>query len=204
MRTAKTLIRLGGCPGWSESSLGIHAISLVLSRCGSFQTVHLGEAFTLWSWNFTVVLFHPLPNVASIFYTYHLSSGVSAISVVWGYRLAVMPQCCKRQIWIRTASLTAFDNERCLFLFDIIDSYWTFRRFWLDNVPQQFNWPKDVNPPVLFHRSSHICFTITYYWVKIFAQYLFSKCTRFHFCWFIFFWGPHIWVKVLFCSLSFL
>ena len=22
MRTAKTLIRLGGCPGWSESSLG--------------------------------------------------------------------------------------------------------------------------------------------------------------------------------------
>ena len=24
MRTAKTLIRLGGCPGWSESSLGAH------------------------------------------------------------------------------------------------------------------------------------------------------------------------------------
>ena len=34
-RTAKTQIRLGGCPGWSESSLGAHAISLVLSRCGS-------------------------------------------------------------------------------------------------------------------------------------------------------------------------
>ena len=31
MRTAKTLIRLGGCPGWSESSLGAHAILLVLS-----------------------------------------------------------------------------------------------------------------------------------------------------------------------------
>ena len=30
-RTAKTLIRLGGCPGWSESSLGAHAILLVLS-----------------------------------------------------------------------------------------------------------------------------------------------------------------------------
>ena len=27
---------LGGCPGWSESSLGVHAISFVLSRCGSF------------------------------------------------------------------------------------------------------------------------------------------------------------------------
>ena len=25
MRTAKTLIRLGGCPGWSESSLGTHS-----------------------------------------------------------------------------------------------------------------------------------------------------------------------------------
>ena len=28
MRTAKTLIRLGGCSGWSESSLGAHAILL--------------------------------------------------------------------------------------------------------------------------------------------------------------------------------
>ena len=34
MRTAKTLIRLGGCPGWSESSLGAHATLLVLSRGG--------------------------------------------------------------------------------------------------------------------------------------------------------------------------
>ena len=33
--SAKTLIRLGGCPGWSESSLGAHAILLVFSRCGS-------------------------------------------------------------------------------------------------------------------------------------------------------------------------
>ena len=30
-RTVKTLIRLGGCPGWSEPSLGAYAISLVLS-----------------------------------------------------------------------------------------------------------------------------------------------------------------------------
>ena len=35
-RTVKTLIRLGGCPGWSESLLGTHAISLVLSWGGSF------------------------------------------------------------------------------------------------------------------------------------------------------------------------
>ena len=36
MRTAKILIRLGGCSGWSESSLGTHAILLVLSGGGSF------------------------------------------------------------------------------------------------------------------------------------------------------------------------
>ena len=33
--TTNTLIRLGGCPGWSESLLGAHAILLVLSRGGS-------------------------------------------------------------------------------------------------------------------------------------------------------------------------
>ena len=37
MQTAKTLIRLGRCPGWSESSLGAHAILLVLSRGGSYN-----------------------------------------------------------------------------------------------------------------------------------------------------------------------
>ena len=30
------LIRLGGCPVWSQSSLGAHAILLLLSRSGSF------------------------------------------------------------------------------------------------------------------------------------------------------------------------
>ena len=36
-RTTKTLIRLGGCPGWSESSLGEHVILLVLSCGGSYM-----------------------------------------------------------------------------------------------------------------------------------------------------------------------
>ena len=36
MLTAKTLIRLGGCPGWSESSVGAQAILLVLLCCGSY------------------------------------------------------------------------------------------------------------------------------------------------------------------------
>ena len=36
MRTAKTVSRLGGCPGWSEASLGAHVILLVLSWGGSY------------------------------------------------------------------------------------------------------------------------------------------------------------------------
>ena len=40
MRTVKTLIRLGGCPGWSESSLGTHATLLVLSRVVSHVYMH--------------------------------------------------------------------------------------------------------------------------------------------------------------------
>ena len=35
VRTAKTQISLGGCPGWSETSLGINNILLVLSWGGS-------------------------------------------------------------------------------------------------------------------------------------------------------------------------
>ena len=39
-RTAKTLIRLGGCPGWSEFSLGAKVILLVLSWGGSSVLWH--------------------------------------------------------------------------------------------------------------------------------------------------------------------
>ena len=34
---SKTVIRLGGCPSWSESSLGAQVILLVLSCCSSFN-----------------------------------------------------------------------------------------------------------------------------------------------------------------------
>ena len=36
MQTGKTLIRLGGYPGWSDSSLGAQVIYLVLSCCGPY------------------------------------------------------------------------------------------------------------------------------------------------------------------------
>ena len=58
MRTAKTLIRLGACPGWSESSLDAHAILLVLSWGGSYmffitllvflELVHVSRLLDYW------------------------------------------------------------------------------------------------------------------------------------------------------------
>ena len=42
MSAQRRLIRLGGCPGWFESSLGAHVILLVLSCTGS-----IGELFTV-------------------------------------------------------------------------------------------------------------------------------------------------------------
>ena len=43
MRTAKTLIRKGGCPGWSEPILGTQVILLVLSSFGSFQRLTIND-----------------------------------------------------------------------------------------------------------------------------------------------------------------
>ena len=43
-RTAKIWIRLGGCPGWSESSLGAQVISLVLSCLASYNEMSLWMA----------------------------------------------------------------------------------------------------------------------------------------------------------------
>ena len=50
-RTAKTLIRLGGCPGWSESSLGATFILLVLSCRGSYFNVLSGCCIYEWIWS---------------------------------------------------------------------------------------------------------------------------------------------------------
>ena len=64
--TAKTLSRLGRCPGWSESSLGAHAILLVSSWGGSIILgVPISRGFTVdFSW------------ITAVFYT-HQSSQVS-------------------------------------------------------------------------------------------------------------------------------
>ena len=46
--TVKTLIRLGRCPGWSESLLGAYVILLVLLCCSSFIT-QLIHCWVCWS-----------------------------------------------------------------------------------------------------------------------------------------------------------
>ena len=57
MRVAKTLIRLGGCPGWSESSLGAqsfcwfcHAAAQMLDKCSDFShPMTSGSSHLSWS-----------------------------------------------------------------------------------------------------------------------------------------------------------
>ena len=57
VRTAKTLIRLGRFPGWSESSLGAQVILLVLSCGGSFQIFTVDFAVSqLLFWYFCALL----------------------------------------------------------------------------------------------------------------------------------------------------
>ena len=46
MRTATTLIRLGGCPGWSESWLGAQIVLLVLSCGGSLNVSVMQRLFS--------------------------------------------------------------------------------------------------------------------------------------------------------------
>ena len=46
--TVKTLIRQGGCPGWSESSLGDHVILLVLLCGGSFVDGKMSQSYLFW------------------------------------------------------------------------------------------------------------------------------------------------------------
>ena len=62
MQTAKSLIRLGRCPGWSESSLGVKIILFVLSCCGSFYKLLLDghNNFSSWSKILTTVINHKL------------------------------------------------------------------------------------------------------------------------------------------------
>ena len=54
LSTPRRLIRLGGCPGWSESSLGAQIILLVLSCGGSIVSVVFAVLF--WQWLIILII----------------------------------------------------------------------------------------------------------------------------------------------------
>ena len=63
-RTAKTLIRLGGCPGGSESSLGTKVILLVL-LCGGSKCFFLESTYAAHIRFITFFTFRIEPNMKS-------------------------------------------------------------------------------------------------------------------------------------------
>ena len=76
MRTAKTLIRLGGCPGWSESSLGVTL--LVLSCRGSDW--HYCQSISLLTSLLLSFMFSASTNVSAIaFPLTSVCSGVHSV-----------------------------------------------------------------------------------------------------------------------------
>ena len=82
MRIAKALIRLGGCPGWSESSLGAYAILLVLSRGGSYVCAfYYRSCWEPWEHYHclqTVSMFDSFVNVGH----FHEENGVQTVTTV--------------------------------------------------------------------------------------------------------------------------
>ena len=106
-RTAKTLIRLSGCPGWSESSLGAHATLLVLSWYGSYYE----KATTKNTSSFHISYTTPSGKGADrdkMIYdnTNRMPLENSSLSVIW-------PQICEeREMQIRRWSTT----KACYFL----------------------------------------------------------------------------------------
>ena len=73
MRTAKTLVRLGECPGWSESLLGEQVILLVLSCCGycTFNVCDLQIENFEGNCSASTLTFFPLPT--SHYFLHHIS-----------------------------------------------------------------------------------------------------------------------------------
>ena len=68
---AKTLIRLGGCPGWSESLLGTKVILLVLSWDGS-KCFFLESTYAAHIHFITFFTFRTEPNMKSFSHANHI------------------------------------------------------------------------------------------------------------------------------------
>ena len=92
MRTAKTLIRLGGCPGWFESSLGARVILLVLSWGGSnhfFPGARMVDLLPLlfWEKDFDCVIENLVLNLSLIYWK--MNRGLH--DILWFRLLLIVP-----------------------------------------------------------------------------------------------------------------
>ena len=81
-RTAKTLIRLGGCPGSSESSLGTKVILLVLSWDGS-KCFFLESTYAAHIHFITFFAFRIEPNIKSFSHAIVLRRDIYIHSLNW-------------------------------------------------------------------------------------------------------------------------
>ena len=139
MQTAKTLIRLGGCPGWTESLLGAHA-KFILSWGGWYNQVNttlpapLGLSLTIFSVLLSTLsdvpgLPHPLPLARLGSQKTSWPSGCGRVRMWWWCQFSGGicrhrrdPQCCHTEHpqWIqlhRTPSLLScyanLDGRHC-------------------------------------------------------------------------------------------
>ena len=59
MQTAKTLIRLGRCPGWSETSLGAHSFCWFCHAAAHIENIHTSSKTAEWHYALTRNLIFP-------------------------------------------------------------------------------------------------------------------------------------------------
>ena len=111
-RTAKTLIRLGGCPGWSESSLGTKIILLVLSWGGPKSTY--AEHIHFITFFFFLFTFRIEPNMKSFSHAYNIVLRRDIyihslkLTLNWSYFLS-----CKRNIVCSNSASFDFVKDEC-------------------------------------------------------------------------------------------
>ena len=94
MQTAKTLIRLGWCPGWSESLLGIHAMLLVLSWGSSDTDSYWHSQKSTGNFKFWSFLGWRIAD-----------TGISGSTTLWDPSCCSEPKCLDRLVWANSVDL---------------------------------------------------------------------------------------------------
>ena len=149
MRTAKTLISLGGCPGWSESSLGAQVILLVCRAAAHFVVSFLlfflapEEGCDLWLWHFLEIfslVSHQTARVCICTSTKkfketawkELSSRLSACVVVL-YVVLIVCVPCPFYVWGRMWNSIVSVPDHCLFVNFSMQLRWILDE-WIHNA----------------------------------------------------------------------